>query len=92
MWTHNGKKPIQYFSKEYLERCKDLTPTDIAIFLDQFQRIAYAGRKTKSKLISIKVPEDLLEAFKFKAKLEGKPYQSLIKELMIKYLQPNEED
>lgn len=81
-----SQKPVQYFSDEYLERCRDLSPTDIARFLDQFQKIAYAGRKTKSKLISMKVSEDLLSAFKFKARLEGKPYQTLIKELMLKWL------
>ncbi len=80
-------KPLQLFSDEYLERCRDLTPEQIATFLEQFRVIAHAGRKSKSKLISVKVPVELLEAFKFKAQLEGKPYQSLIKELMWEWLQ-----
>ncbi len=80
------EKPLQTFSDEYLERCKDLTPEQIIEFLDQYRLIAFSGRKTKSKLISIKVPEDLLGAFKFKARLMGKPYQALIKELMQEWL------
>lgn len=80
------EKPLQYFSDEYLEHCRKLTPQQILTFLDQFRTIAYAGRKTKSKLISMKVPEDLLGAFKFQAQLEGRPYQTLIKELMVDWL------
>jgi predicted DNA binding CopG/RHH family protein len=80
------EKPIQYFDAEYLERCRDLTPDQIAIFLDQFRQLAFASIKSSSKLISIKVPEHLLEAFKFKAKLEGRPYQSIIKELMRQWI------
>jgi predicted DNA binding CopG/RHH family protein len=34
----------------------------------------------------MKVPEPLLESFKFKAKMHGKPYQTLIKELMQHWL------
>jgi predicted DNA binding CopG/RHH family protein len=79
-------KPLQYFSDEYLERCRELTPEQIVNFLEQFRHIAYAGQKSTSKLISLKVPEDLLEAFKFKASLEGRPYQSIIKELMREWL------
>jgi predicted DNA binding CopG/RHH family protein len=82
-----SEKPVQYFSAEYLERCRSLSAEEIVAFLDQFRAIAYAGRKTKSKLISMKVPEDLLGAFKFKARLEGRPYQSVIKELMTEWLQ-----
>ena len=80
------ERPVQYFTDEYLERCKDLSPTEIVRYLDQFRLIAYAGRKTKSKLISMKVPEDLLEVFKTKARLEGRPYQSIIKELMTNWV------
>ncbi len=79
-------RPVQYFTEEYLERCKELTPDQIVQFLDDFRAIAYAGRKTKSKLISMKVPEDLLNAFQHRARLEGRPYQSVIKELMTDWL------
>jgi len=75
-------RPVQYFTDEYLEYCQNLTPEQIVEFLEQFRRIAHAGSHSPSKLISIKVPENLLQAFKFKAKAKGQPYQSLIKELM----------
>lgn len=82
------EKPLQIFTDEYLEGCKDLTPNQIVEFLENFRLIADAGRKKKSRLISIKVPQDLLEAFKFKSRLEGKAYQSVIKELMVLWLHP----
>jgi predicted DNA binding CopG/RHH family protein len=81
-----SEKPIQLFTDEYLDRCRELSADEIVTFLDQFRLLAYAGRKTKSKLISIKVPEDLLAVFKIKAKLEGRPYQSIIKELMSNWV------
>ncbi len=79
-------KPIQYFSEDYLEYCRSLTPESIVEFLDQYREIAQAGSRSPSKLISIKVPENLLCAFKFKAKTKGQPYQSVIKELMRQWL------
>jgi predicted DNA binding CopG/RHH family protein len=39
-----------------------------------------------SRLISLKVPEDLLQAFKAKSRLHGTPYQTKIKELMRDWL------
>ena len=42
--------------------------------------------RSKSKLISMKVPEDLLETFKKRAEQQGVPYQTLIKQLMLKWL------
>lgn len=81
------EKALQIFTDEYLEHCKQLSPDQIVKFLDEFRLIAQDGRKTKSKLISIKVAEDLLEAFKFKAKIDGLPYQTIIKDLMYRYLQ-----
>jgi len=83
------KKALQSFSDEYLEQCKQLTPDQIVQFLDDFRYIAAAAQKSKSKLISIKVPEHLLRAFKTKASLQKRPYQSIIKELMTDWLQSN---
>jgi predicted DNA binding CopG/RHH family protein len=76
-------KTVQYFSDEALERSKDLSPEQIVKFLDNFRKLhSTAKTKTKSKLISIKIPEDLLETFKLKAESEGIKYQTKIKELM----------
>lgn len=80
------EKALQMFSDEYLERCRELTPEQIVTFLDQFRQIVGIPQKSKSKLISIKVPEDLLKAFKTKAQLEKRPYQSIIKELMHEWI------
>ena len=74
-------KAVQKFSDEYLDSCRDMTPDQIIRFLDDFRRL-HGGSAGPSKLISIKVPEDLLAAFKAKATLAGMPYQTQIKALM----------
>lgn len=86
-------KAVQYFTAEYLERCRELSPNEIARFLDEFRRV-HGQAKSRSKLISMKVPEDLLSAFRTRANLEGIPYQTKIKRLMFDWLEdsgtPNE--
>ncbi len=79
-------RPLQLFSDEYLAQTRELTPEQVVEFLENFRRVAWAGRKAKSKLISLKIQEDLLSAFKMKAHLEGRPYQTLIKDLMTDWL------
>jgi predicted DNA binding CopG/RHH family protein len=78
-------RPVQKFSDEYLERCRDMSAADIAQFLDDFMRI-HGDRPASSKLISLKVPEDLLGAFRAQARLAGVPYQSQIKMLMRRWV------
>ncbi len=41
-------RPIQYFSSEYLEQCKALTPQQIVEFLEDF-RLAFATQQGKEK-------------------------------------------
>lgn len=56
-------------------------------FLDDFRQLyTTTAPSKKSKLISIKVPEDLLSTFRQYAKLEGIPYQTLIKILMKEWV------
>ena len=74
-------KVVQYFSDDYLERCRAMSPDQILRFLDDFRRL-HAATPPVSRLISLKVPEDLLSAFKVKARLAGAPYQTQIKALM----------
>jgi len=74
-------RPVQYFSGDYLEQCRAMQPDDIIRYLEDFRRL-HSRRPAPSKLISMKVPRDLLEAFKTKAKLAGIPYQTQIKALM----------
>lgn len=80
------ERALQMFTDEYLEYSKRLTPRQIADFLEDFRQIAAAGKPQKSKLISMKVPENLLNAFKMQAKMQGRPYQTIIKELMREWL------
>lgn len=75
------KKTIQYFNKEYLERCAELTPEQIIDFLENY-RMLVAGVPEKCKLISLKIEPSLLNAFKRKSQLQGVHYQTKIKQLM----------
>ncbi len=77
-------RPVQFFTDEYLRQCRTMTPEQILQFLEDFRALHQpAGR---SKLISLKVPETLLAAFKTKARLGGAPYQTQIKRLMVQWL------
>lgn len=79
-------RPVQYFSDEYLAQCRKMRPQQIAAFLEDF-RLLHGGKPTRSRLISMKVPEALLSAFKAKAALSGIPYQAQIKRLMAAWLE-----
>ncbi len=74
-------KTVQRFSDEYLQSCREMSPDQIVKFLDDFRRL-HGARVAPSKLISMKVPTDLLAAFKAKAALANTRYQTQIKELM----------
>jgi predicted DNA binding CopG/RHH family protein len=78
-------KTIQKFSDEYLERCREMSHDDIVRFLDDFRRV-HGNKRSESRLISMKVPVDLLAAFKAKARLRNVPYQTQIKKLMVAWL------
>ena len=86
MRPERAKRPVQRFSDEYLARCRDLSPGDVVRFLDDFKRV-HASRESRSRLISLKVPEPLLAAFKTKARLGGVRYQTQIKNLMRQWLE-----
>jgi len=76
---------VQHFSDEYLERCRKLPPGEVAEFLENF-RLLHGGERSTSRLISMKVPEPLLDAFKRRCRLEGLRYQTQIKRLMSDWL------
>lgn len=78
-------RPVQKFSDDYLERCREMSHDDIVRFLDDFRSV-HGNVPSKSRLISMKVPEDLLAAFKTKAGLCDIAYQTQIKKLMIAWL------
>jgi len=75
-------KTIQYFTPEYLEKCSKMKPEQILVFLDDYRTIFFQAKPKKTKLISIKIPEDLLGAFRAKSDLNGVKYQTQIKNLM----------
>lgn len=79
------ERPVQYFNKAYLERCRELTPDQILQFLEDFQTLSSISNE-KCQLISIKIEPSLLNAFKTKCKLLGIPYQTQIKKLMKEWL------
>jgi predicted DNA binding CopG/RHH family protein len=50
-----------------------------------FRRL-HGSKPAKSKLITTKVPEDMLNAFKARARMANTPYQTQIKTLMKAWL------
>lgn len=80
------KKTVQYFTKEYLERCAGMTPDQIIEFLENY-RALISHVPEKCQLISMKIEPSLLKAFKHKASLKGVLYQTQIKKLMRDWLQ-----
>ena len=77
-------KPLQRFTADYLESTRNVPPDQIVRFLDEFRQIHAPDRP--SRLISMRVPEPLLSAFRNRCRLEGVPYQTRIKELMVEWL------
>jgi predicted DNA binding CopG/RHH family protein len=83
--TEDVRRPVQYFSDEYLERCRAMKPEEVLEFLESFRLIQERTRPA-SRLISLKVPQDLLDAFRARCGLEGIQYQTQIKRLMHDWL------
>ena len=79
------RKPVQIFTKDYLNRCKELSSDQILEFLENFQQLM-SETPEKSQLISLKIEPSLLKAFKIKAKILGIAYQTQIKKLMRDWL------
>ncbi len=79
-------RPVQYFTDEYLRQCREMKPEQVLRFLEDFRELQKARKTVKSKLISIKVPEDLLNAIKAMASRKGRAYQTQIKDLMLEWL------
>lgn len=77
-------KAVQLFSKEYLKQAENISADDCVRFLEDFRLIH--EDQGKSKLISIKIPEQLLTVFRIKCRLYNVPYQSQIKKLMTAWL------
>jgi len=79
-------RPVQFFSDAYLEQCGRMRADQVLRFLDEFRALQSRRKPARSRLISIKMPVDLLRAFKAKANLYDIPYQTQIKRLMVDWL------
>ena len=77
---------LQRFSKTQLERGRTLSPSQVLRFIEDYRAIHLPRERQRSKLISLKLSEPLLRAFKDKSQLTGVPYQSQIKALMRQWL------
>lgn len=81
-------KTVQHFSDEQIELGKQLNPTQIAKFLEDF-RLMHEDSGA-SKLISIKIPERMLQVLKQKCEMQGVRYQTQIKQLITDWLNVSE--
>lgn len=78
-------RPVQFFSDEYLARCRTMSHEERLAFLESF-RLLNEPDRSRSRLISLKVAEGLLDAFRRKCALSGVPYQTQIKRLMSAWM------
>ncbi len=79
-------KSVQFLSPEYLRQARKTTLKQRLEFLENFRLLHGQAKPERSRLISLRVPENLLRSFRRQAEAEGKKYQTKIKELMTAYL------
>ena len=79
-------KGVQHFSDEDLNNLNGVSPDQIIRFLEDFRKFHYNQKPAPAKLISLRVPQGLLDTFKQKALIEGVGYQVKIKELMKQWV------
>ena len=83
-------RPVQYFSRTYLNEARRMSHEEILRFLEDFRLLH--EKPAASRLISMKVPEPLLSAFRFKCSERGVKYQTRIKELMTAWVLGGDHD
>ena len=77
------EKAVQYFSDEYLETCKEMSAEEIIEFLETYRQLHFDPGPLKQ--INLRLPENILIAFKAKAAREGMLYQHKIRELITEW-------
>ena len=77
-------RPVQRFSREYLAQARRSSAEEVVRFLDDFRRMHEPPES--SRLISLRVPESLLGAFRSRCRIEGARYQTRIKQLMSEWV------
>jgi hypothetical protein len=75
-------------TKQIHKKQKKLNPNQILEFLDNFQQVVH-GKDKPTKLISLRVPENILESFKILTKEKNQKYQSVIVQLMRDWIKSN---
>jgi predicted DNA binding CopG/RHH family protein len=81
-------KPLHIFTPERLQADQNLSATQIAEFLDDFAKIHFSANE-KRKLISIRMPESLLNTLKHLSRKNGKPYQTQIIDILKDWVLKN---
>ncbi len=77
--------------KKFVKKLKRI-PKSTKISIDQAMRFLedartlYAGADETTAAISIRIPKNVLRAFKTKAQIENRKYQSVIVSLMRKWI------
>jgi predicted DNA binding CopG/RHH family protein len=78
-------KVVQFMSEAQIEAGLKMSIRERLQFVEDFMALANVSQSSKSKLISLKVPEDLLRLFRQKCEMEGVAYQTQIKKLMSEW-------
>ena len=76
-------------TKQIHKKQKKLTPDQTIDFLDNFQSVIN-GKDKKTKLISLRIPENILESFKVLTQEKNQKYQSIIVHLMREWIKKNQ--
>lgn len=82
-------RPVQYFTKEYLAQCQKMSLEEIVQKIEEQKNLFWLMQGEdlgKSQLISLKIPQLMLENFKEKSRQSGVKYQTQIKKLMLAWL------
>lgn len=82
-----SERPVQYFSKEYLQACKSLTPMQILQFEEDFCKLMASKQK---ETLFLEIPHVLLQQFKSKAEQQGISYIAQIEQLMKEWISKSE--
>ena len=78
-------RQVQYFSDDYLDRCRAMTHKERLAFVESF-RLLHEPALRKRRKVGLNVGKDFLDVFRRKCALEGVPYQTQIKRLMSAWL------
>lgn len=78
------EKSVQYFSDQYLKECSKMSATQIIKFLDDYRKLYIDPGNLMQ--INLRIPKNILAAFKEKSKREGVQYQKKIRELITEWV------